>query len=301
MGERRPVLRVVRPVIAQQSEDQAGQLARREHQGPPMGELGALGGLLGIVGRAAGVMLPHAVGGFHEVVPEIGIDGASQGAILAGQLPGLRHRPGEAGEPGQLVIRGEGANVADFCEEAGPRPGTVRKRVVVTAGSWAMRWSTVRIWPIRYRMSCTVQLRIWCTGFFNTGGRRYDSRADRWTAWATAASGSAWAQGGHSLFLDRTSPSDSANPPALFLSGRCTIFNAGAGAGGAAVRCSTWPFGIPQELSVPQHLMHHDFLVLALDLKRRPRLGFHHRVDRVLGALANEDGVGMVMRQPLDA
>ena len=50
MGERRRVLRVVRPVIAQQSEDQAGQLGRCQDQGPPVGELGALGDLLRFVG-----------------------------------------------------------------------------------------------------------------------------------------------------------------------------------------------------------------------------------------------------------
>ncbi len=41
------MLRVVRTVVAEQSEDQARGLPRREHQGPPMGVLGVFGILFG--------------------------------------------------------------------------------------------------------------------------------------------------------------------------------------------------------------------------------------------------------------
>ncbi len=42
------MLRVVRAVVAQQSEDQTCELTHRQHQGPPMGVLAHFGILFGV-------------------------------------------------------------------------------------------------------------------------------------------------------------------------------------------------------------------------------------------------------------
>ena len=142
MTEHRRVLRVVRLLVAQQ----AGQLPGREHQGPAVGELRALGDRLGVIGPLAGLVLADTVGGSHAGVPEVGVAGLGQRAVLAGPRPGLGRRPRETRELGPLVIAPNKADppisARSPAANTGSLPGTVCRRVVVTEASRARRWST---------------------------------------------------------------------------------------------------------------------------------------------------------------
>ena len=129
MAYRATVLRSESPSIiqltsGQQPEDHAGQLACRQHQRPLMRVMGSPTVLADVKRFESRVAHTNPVGGFDQVIPQIGIARPRQRPIVGVKRPRLMGTPSQPRIFGQRFVGWEPGDGTDFGHDPGPVHGS---------------------------------------------------------------------------------------------------------------------------------------------------------------------------------